>query len=58
MKMSAVFLLFVPSLLFGQDPFDGTWRMKMETLEFSNTPKDDLLAQGTTPLFFGNVHRL
>jgi hypothetical protein len=46
MKMLAVFLLFVPSLSFGQDPFDGTWRMNMATLEFSNTPEEYLLAQG------------
>jgi hypothetical protein len=30
-------LLFVPSFLFAQSRFDGTWKMKMGTLRFSGT---------------------
>jgi hypothetical protein len=36
-------LLFAPTLLFAQARFDGTWEMKMDTLEFSGPPEDYLL---------------
>jgi hypothetical protein len=32
---------------FAQTRFDGTWRMKMDTLQFSGTPEDYLVADGT-----------
>ena len=43
----AVLLLFATaSHLTAQTRFDGTWRMKMETLEFSGTPEEYLIADG------------
>jgi hypothetical protein len=39
-------LLFVPSFLFAQSRFDGTWEMKMDTLQFSGPPEDYLFADG------------
>src|SRR6266478_4574802 len=35
-------LLFAPSFLFAQSRFDGTWKMKMDTLRFSGTPEEYL----------------
>ena len=32
-----VLLLLVPSFLFAQRRFDGTWKMRMDTLRFSAT---------------------
>jgi hypothetical protein len=39
-------LLFAPTLLIAQARFDGTWEMKMDTLEFSGPPEDYLLNDG------------
>ncbi len=46
MKRALALLLFVPSLLFAQSRFDGTWEMKMDTIQFSNTPEEYLLDNG------------
>lgn len=39
-------LLFASSLLFAQDPFDGTGEMKMDSLRFSRAPEEYLLNEG------------
>ena len=46
MRMDFVALLVALSsaTLFAQARFEGTWRMKMETLEFSGTPEDYLIS--------------
>lgn len=40
-----LFFALTPGLL-AQSRFDGIWRMKMETLEFSGNPEDYLVADG------------
>jgi len=42
----AVLVLLIPFPLLGQSRFDGTWRMKMDSLEFSTTPEEYLVADG------------
>jgi hypothetical protein len=42
-----VIVLLIGSPLFAQTRFDGTWRMRMDTLQFSGAPEDYLIAQGT-----------
>jgi hypothetical protein len=42
----ALLLLLTSPLLLAQARFDGTWRMKMDTLEFSGTPEEYLVADG------------
>jgi hypothetical protein len=39
-------LLFMQSWMFAQNRFDGTWEMKMDTLQFSGPPEDYLFADG------------
>lgn len=39
-------LLFAPSFLFAQSRFDGTWEMKMETIQLSGPPEEYLLQGG------------
>ena len=39
-------LLFMQSWMFAQSRFDGTWEMKMDTLQFSGAPEDYLFADG------------
>ena len=45
MKNLLAVLLFAP-LLFAQTRFDGTWEMKMDTLEFSGPPEVYVLREG------------
>ena len=42
MRNLVALLLFAPSFLFAQSRFDGTWKMKMDTLRFSGTPEEYL----------------
>ena len=42
----AVLLLLTTSPLLAQTRFDGTWMMKMDTLQFSGTPEEYLVDQG------------
>lgn len=42
----ALFLLLSTSPLLAQARFDGTWRMKMDTLRFSGPPEEYLLDKG------------
>ena len=46
MKNTLVLILLAHSILFAQSRFDGTWEMKMDTLEFSGTPEEYLLNDG------------
>ena len=47
MKNLLVLLLFASSLfLRAQSLFEGTWEMKMDTLQFSGSPEDYLFADG------------
>jgi hypothetical protein len=46
MKIHLPLLLFLASTLFAQTRFDGTWEMKMDTLQFSGPPEDYLFANG------------
>jgi hypothetical protein len=41
----AVLLLLITSPLFAQSRFDGTWLMKMDTLQFSGAPEEYLVDQ-------------
>jgi hypothetical protein len=45
-KNLLILLLFASSPLFAQSRFDGTWEMKMDTLEFSGTPEEYVLSEG------------
>ena len=42
MRTHLAFALFLTSSLFAQSRFDGTWEMKMDTLQFSGPPEDYL----------------
>lgn len=42
----AVLLLLTSSPLFAQSRFDGTWLMKMDTLQFSGAPEEYLVEKG------------
>lgn len=42
----AVLLLLTTSPILAQTRFDGTWMMKMDTLQFSGTPEEYLVDQG------------
>jgi hypothetical protein len=44
-KRLAVLLLLTTSPLLAQTRFDGTWMMKMDTLQFSGTPEEYLVDQ-------------
>ena len=44
-KRLAVLLLLTTSPLVAQTRFDGTWLMKMDTLQFSGTPEEYLVDQ-------------
>lgn len=46
MRKYLALVLFLTSSLFSQARFDGTWQMKMETLQFSGPPEDYLFDQG------------
>jgi hypothetical protein len=39
-------LVFMQSWMFAQNRFDGAWKMKMDTLQFSGPPEDYLFADG------------
>jgi hypothetical protein len=44
--MHLALALFLTSSLFAQSRFDGTWEMKMDTLQFSGPPEDYLFDKG------------
>jgi len=46
MKQQLALLLFLTSAVFAQSRFDGTWEMKMDTLQFSGPPEEYLIAHG------------
>jgi hypothetical protein len=46
MKNLLVLLLFASAPLFAQGHFEGTWEMKMDTLEFAGTPEEYVLNEG------------
>jgi hypothetical protein len=39
-------LLFASSFLFAQARFDGTWEMKMDTIQLSSPPEQYLIHKG------------
>ncbi len=46
MKEQLALLLFLTSAVFAQSRFDGTWEMKMDTLQFSGPPEEYLFEKG------------
>jgi hypothetical protein len=44
-KQLALFV-FLTSAVFAQNRFDGTWEMKMDTLQFSGPPEEYLIDKG------------
>ena len=46
MRTHLAFAVFLTTSLFGQTRFDGTWQMKMETLQFSGPPEHSLFEKG------------
>jgi len=46
MQNHFVLLLLLTSTVFAQSRFDGTWKMKMETLQFFSAPEEYLLEKG------------
>jgi len=46
MRKHLALALFLTSTLCAQNRFDGTWRMKMDTLQFSGPPEDYLIDKG------------
>jgi hypothetical protein len=47
MKKLLALLLFAPSMLMAQSPFDGTWMTKLDTAQFPKKPEKYLLDKGT-----------
>jgi hypothetical protein len=47
MKKLLALVLFVPSILMAQSPFDGTWMTKLDTAKFPKKPDMYLLDKGT-----------
>jgi hypothetical protein len=47
MKKLLALLLFAPSVLMAQSPFDGTWMTKLDTAKFPKKPDKYLLDKGT-----------
>jgi hypothetical protein len=48
MKEQLALLLFLTSTVLAQSRFDGTWEMKMDTLQFSGPVEDYVLEKGCT----------
>ena len=46
MRKRLALLLLLQSWIFAQSRFDGTWQMKMDTLDFSGPPEDYLFVDG------------
>jgi len=46
MRKLLALLFFMQSWMFAQSRFDGTWEMKMDTVQFSGPPEDYLFADG------------
>lgn len=46
MRKLFALLFFMQSWMFAQSRFDGTWEIKMDTLQFSGPPEDYLFADG------------
>ena len=46
MTKQLALLLFLTSAVFAQSRFDGTWEMKMDTLQFSGAPEEYLIDHG------------
>jgi hypothetical protein len=46
MRKLLALLFFLHSWMFAQSRFDGTWEMKMDTLQFTSPPEDYLVADG------------
>lgn len=46
MRILLVLLLLAPSFVLAQSRFDGTWEMRMETIELSGPPEEYLLKDG------------
>jgi hypothetical protein len=46
MRKLLALLFFLHSWMFAQSRFDGTWEMKMDTLQFTSPPEDYLIADG------------
>jgi len=47
MKKLLALLLFAPSMLWAQSPFDGTWMTKLDTAQFPKKPDKYLIDKGT-----------
>lgn len=47
MKKLLALLLFAPSMLLAQSPFDGTWMTKLDTAQFPKKPDKYLIDNGT-----------
>ncbi len=47
MKKLLAFFLFVPAMLFGQSPWDGTWMTKLDTAQLPKKPEVYSLQNGT-----------
>jgi hypothetical protein len=46
MTKQLALIVFLTSAVFAQTRFDGTWEMKMDTLQFSGTPEEYLIDKG------------
>jgi hypothetical protein len=46
-KVLLVSVLLFPTILLAQSPFDGTWTVKLDSIQFSNHPETYLLQNGT-----------
>ena len=47
MKKLLAFFLFVPAMLFGQSPWNGTWMTKLDTAQLPKKPEVYSLQNGT-----------
>jgi hypothetical protein len=46
MKLSLAIALLVPTAALAAGPFDGTWKMQLDSIQFSNRPDVYTLKQG------------
>jgi hypothetical protein len=47
MKKMLFLLSLVPAIAFATTPFDGTWKLKLDSMQFSGKPSEDVIISGS-----------
>jgi len=47
MKRMSMLLALVPAIGFAHSPFDGTWKMKLDSVQFSGKPTEQVILNGS-----------